>query len=312
MTKITHVFYLTKRKRTIKGLLKLFVLMMFMPLVLNAQNKIWDPGNNSTLWPVRASSTTLNVVTDGLSEVAGGSSFGQVALNNSTFSDGYTASQRVQFNGASSITLNKPTTRYFSFPVDGPVEVKVWWKTGGSGSRTLSVSDGTNVLGTLNSSDATAGLILTSYYTGGVGTIYIYSSLQANYIHKIEVSTRTTWNGTSWSLGAPDATKEAVIDGTYSGAAFDAKKLTVNSGKSLTISSGTMTVQNEVINNGTFVLNNNANLIQVNNIANTGNVVVNRNSNPLLLYDYTLWSSPVANQNLAAFSPLTSLTPNRF
>ena len=315
MTKITNDFYPTKNKMAIRELLSFFFLimlpMLFMPLVSSAQNKVWDPGNNSTLWPVRASSTTLNVVTDGLSEVAGGSAFGQVALNNSTFPDGYTASQRVQFNGASAVTANKPTTRYFSFPVDGPVEVKVWWKTGGSGSRTLSVSDGTTVLGSLNSSDVTAGLILTSYYTGGAGTIYIYSSLQANYIHKIEVSTRTTWNGTSWTLGAPTSANDAVIDGTYSttiNGAITAKKLTVTSLGSLTINSGTnATIQNEVINSGTLTVENNANLIQVNSAVNTGNVVVKRNSNPLSRLDYTLWSSPVVNQNLAAFSPATSL-----
>jgi len=318
MTKITQVFYQTK-SGSFKGFLSFFVLMMlpmlFMPLVSMAQDKIWDPGNNSTLWPVRASSTTLNVVTDGLSEIAGGSAFGQVALNNSTWPDGYTSTQRVQFNGASAVTANKPTTRYFSFPVNGPVEVKVWWKIGGSGSRTLSISDGTTVLGSLNSSDTAAGLILTCYYTGGAGIIYIYSSLQANYLQKIEVSTRTTWNGTSWTLGAPTAANEAVITGIYSGPAFDAKKLTVNSGGSLTITSGTMTVQNEVINNAGangIVFENNANLVQVNPVANTGNVVVKRNSSPLLLFDYTLWSSPVAGQNLAAFSPLTSLSPNRF
>lgn len=316
MTKIKHDFYQTKSKKIIKVLMSLFVLMMLpmllIPLVSIAQNKIWDPGNNSTLWPVRASSTTLNVVTDGLSEVAGGSTFGQVALNNSTFPDGYTSIQRVQFNGASTVVANKPTTRYFSFPVSGPVEVKVWWKIGGSGSRTLSVSDGTNILGTLNSSDTAAGLILTSYYTGGAGIIYVYSSLQANYLQKIEVSTRTTWNGTSWTLGAPTAANEAVIAGTYNGPAFDAKKVTVNSG-SMTITTGTMTIQNEVINNvgaNGIVFENNANLIQVNSVVNTANVVVKRNSSLLLLYDYTLWSSPVASQNLAAFSPLTSLAPN--
>lgn len=134
----------------------------------------------------------------------------------------------------------------------------------------------------------------------------------------VALPTSTTWT-TSWSNGSPTASLEAIIDGTYNTnvggeqGPFTAKKLTVNANKSLTINSGTnVTVQNEVINNGSLVVENNANLIQVNNVANTGNIVVNRNSNPLLLYDYTLWSSPVASQNLAAFSPLTSLSPNRF
>ncbi len=128
----------------------------------------------------------------------------------------------------------------------------------------------------------------------------------------------TTWNGTSWSDGVPTASTEAVIEGNYNtttNGSFNAKKLTVNSG-SLTINSGTIiTVQNEVVNNaGTngFIIQNNGNLIQANNTTNTGNVVVNRNSNALYRLDYTIWSSPVAGQNLAAFSPLTSQTPSRF
>jgi hypothetical protein len=158
--------------------------------------------------------------------------------------------------------------------------------------------------------------------TNVVGSYYkIYTVDKAfNYSNEIiagpvaPLAPSTTWNGTTWSNGTPDSTLEAIIDGTYSGAAFDAKKLTVNSG-SMTITSGTMTVQNEVINNAGangIVFENDANLIQVNPVANQGNVVVKRNSSPLLLFDYTLWSSPVSGQNLAAFSPLTSLSPNRF
>lgn len=128
----------------------------------------------------------------------------------------------------------------------------------------------------------------------------------------------TSWDGTTWVNGTPDATKEAIIDGSYStttNGAFTALKLTVNTGKSLTINTGTnITIQNKVINNGTLVVENNANLIQVlgTTNTNTGAITVNRNSNPLLRLDYTLWSSPVAGQNLAAFSPLTSQSPSRF
>ena len=124
----------------------------------------------------------------------------------------------------------------------------------------------------------------------------------------------TTWTGTVWSNGTPTSTLEAIIDGTYNGVAFNAKKLTINSGKSLTITSGNLTIQNEVANNGTMVIGNNANLIQVAGTTNTntGNIVINRNSSPLLRLDYTLWSSPVEGQNLVAFSPLTSQSPSRF
>ena len=38
---------------------------------------------------------------------------------------------------------------------------------------------------------------------------------------------------------------------------------------------------------------------------NTGSILVKRNSSSLYLLDYTLWSSPVENQNLYNFSPNT-------
>ncbi|WP_396187185.1 hypothetical protein, partial [Flavobacterium sp.] len=130
--------------------------------------------------------------------------------------------------------------------------------------------------------------------------------------------TSTTWNGSVWSDGAPTASIEAIIAGNYSTTTHDAitaKKLTVNSGV-LTVNSGNLTVVNELINNSTanaVVFENNANLIQGGTTnANTGNITVKRNSNALSRLDYTIWSSPVTNENqfLATFSPLTST--NRF
>jgi hypothetical protein len=164
-------------------------------------------------------------------------------------------------------------------------------------------------------SAATSGLAATAFriYTTTsefeVDDVAVYNTLPA---------ASTTWT-TSWSNGDPTSSLEAIINGTYNTnvggvqGPFTAKKLTVTSLGSLTINSGTnVTVQNQVINDGTLVVENNANLIQVNNVANTGAITVNRNSSSLLRKDYTLWSSPVAGQNLAAFSPLTSLAPNRF
>jgi hypothetical protein len=103
---------------------------------------------------------------------------------------------------------------------------------------------------------------------------------------------------------------------TFTGNLTVGNDLTLNAGATFTVPSGSnATIGNKVINNGVstdFVIQNNANLIQVNNTLNTGAITLNRNSSPLLRLDYTLWSSPVAGQNLAAFSPLTSLAPSRF
>lgn len=129
----------------------------------------------------------------------------------------------------------------------------------------------------------------------------------------------TTWDGSTWSNDVPTASVEAIIAGNYSTIAngtFTAKKLTLNSG-SLIINSGTnLIVLNEVINNGSttgLVIENNANLIQDSSTTvntNTGAITVKRNSNALRRLDYTIWSSPVAEQNILAFSPST--LSNRF
>jgi trimeric autotransporter adhesin len=93
--------------------------------------------------------------------------------------------------------------------------------------------------------------------------------------------------------------------------------LTISAAGSLIINSGTnLSIPGKLINNAvatSVVIQNNANLIQSDpSSVNSGAVIINRNSSSLKRLDYTLWSSPVASQNLAAFSPLTSLSPNRF
>ncbi|WP_339889508.1 T9SS sorting signal type C domain-containing protein [uncultured Flavobacterium sp.] len=130
-----------------------------------------------------------------------------------------------------------------------------------------------------------------------------------------------TWDGSSWSnVVGPDDFTEATINGAYttdSDGEFIAKKLTVTSSGSLTISAGTnVYVFEEVINNATaanFVVESNGNLLQINDVpvnVNVGNITVNRVTSPLKRLDYVLWSSPVEYQYLQSFSPST--LPNRF
>ena len=127
-------------------------------------------------------------------------------------------------------------------------------------------------------------------------------------------ATSTDWTvASNWNAaGVPNATKGAVIEtGTYQpiiGANASVKSLTLNASSSLTVNSGyNLTVTGAVANNGgTMTIENNANLIQGGTTnTNTGNVIVKRNSSNIQLYDYTLWSSPVAGQKLKAFSPNT-------
>lgn len=124
----------------------------------------------------------------------------------------------------------------------------------------------------------------------------------------------TTWNGTTWSTGAPTSTTSATIAGNYNLATnLTACSLTVNNNAVVTIPSGFNVTLNDAItvSSGSFTLENNANLVQTSNVANSGNINVKRNSSALFRLDYSIWSSPVTgSQTLASFSPLTAT--NRF
>lgn len=137
----------------------------------------------------------------------------------------------------------------------------------------------------------------------------------SNYKATFNFFNSSTWNGSTWSNGVPSAALDAIIAENFSStssgdtAGFTAKTLTVNSTRSFTINSGhNITVADAITNNGTITIENNANLVQTavaNNNSGSGTAIVKRNSASIQLYDYTLWSSPVAGQNLKSFSPNT-------
>lgn len=73
----------------------------------------------------------------------------------------------------------------------------------------------------------------------------------------------------------------------------------VKTGATVVISSNdTVTIHNEVVNSGgTLTFENNASLVQVNATAiNSGDIIYKRTSTPMENFDYTYWSSPVADQ----------------
>ena len=129
-------------------------------------------------------------------------------------------------------------------------------------------------------------------------------------------ATTKTWNGTAWSpVGTPTKRDAVVFAGNYtSTASLDACSVTVNAGAAVTFLTGhSLRVGENITVNatGSLTIDSGAALVQYTKHAvNTGNVIVKRNSTNMIHNDYTAWSSPVANQNLLAFSPNT-LT-NRF
>jgi len=143
----------------------------------------------------------------------------------------------------------------------------------------------------------------------------------------VTADTNNTWLGTqstawdnaaNWSCNLLPTTytnvvipagtlfKPAVLTGT----AY-AKTVTVQDNATLTVATGaTLNTVNQVTvaANAQFTIQNNGALVQQSNAVNTGKISIQKNSNSLYRLDYTLWSSPVANQQLLAFSPLTVTT----
>lgn len=125
----------------------------------------------------------------------------------------------------------------------------------------------------------------------------------------ISDNSSTTWNGTLWSNGSPDATKNVIISSVPSytfPAGFTACALTINSGVVATVPSGvTLTVTNAVTTNGQLIFEDKASLVQINDVPNSGAITYKRISQPMKNFDYTYWSSPVAGQTLFNLSPNT-------
>lgn len=309
-----------------KRKLLLFTLQIFLfALFSHAQNidKVWDFGTDTANFPVGAgilsasSNYTVNTLTVNWGTSTSSTAFGVIEANSATWSgppEKYVSVNRFKFGGASTVTGNLPTAKFLSFPVNGPCIISIWFKSGGTSSRTLNVSDGTNSLLSFTTTDSATPFFNKINYAGAAGTIYVYATNAFN-IYKLSVTYPTTWNGTSWSDGVPTINKAAIINGNYSTAtngSIEAKTLTVDSG-SLLVDSGTVvTVANELINNAGangIVFENNSKLLQNNNATNFGVINLKRNSASMALLDYTLWSSPVAAQNLFAFSPNTVTTP---
>lgn len=124
----------------------------------------------------------------------------------------------------------------------------------------------------------------------------------------------TTWNGSSWSSGAPDINTAIFITGTFNiDADLTGCSLEVSNNAVVTFKAERLVTLEKYIKvaaGSTVNFENNAHLLQNRSVVtNEGNINFNRNSTPLFRLDYTIWSSPVAStQTLQAFSPNTAST----
>lgn len=174
-----------------KKLLFLILPFLFFSVLIQAQDNVWDFGNDEANFPVGPAFTDTQVI-DGLTLVAGGSNFGTIEPNSGTWSDGYSSTNRFKSEGNSSVDASGlPTRRYMEFPVDGPVTVKLWFRFSGSGvPRAVVVADasGTEVM-RFDSVGDTDRRFIEADYTGGATTLLVFSEGNAVNYYKLETAT---------------------------------------------------------------------------------------------------------------------------
>jgi len=118
-----------------------------------------------------------------------------------------------------------------------------------------------------------------------------------------------TWDGSSWSKGAPQADDLVRFAAPYT--TVPAEHLQVCRcimEAEVTVTTGsTMTVTDQLINNSQLIVESDGNFIQKNELSansGTGSAMVKRDATMRRL-DYVYWASPVAGQKLKDFSPAT-------
>jgi len=124
----------------------------------------------------------------------------------------------------------------------------------------------------------------------------------------------TTWNGTAWSNGNPDATKDVIFnaDFTQNGGNFYACSIYVLAGKNVNFTNNSNTIVTHTVNvatTGSLTFESSSNLLQLTDDANTGTVTVKRNGSNLKKLDYTMWSAPVLDKRATGYQTLQSFSP---
>lgn len=233
---------------------------------------------------------------------ASNSAPGQLAIRYST--DGFATTNYVQYAAPASPTTGAYLTwdfADFSTPVGGTVTFRLY----PYGTQRADGTGNASATGTFRIDDVTVfGTMSTDCYewTGAISDSWTVAG---------------NWCGNAVPSIYDDVTIAASGNNPViaSGTA-NSRSLTLEASAVLTVNSGaTLNVVNalNVDADATLTIQNNAALLQsaeaVTN-ANNGAIVFNKKGSNLYRLDYTLWTSPVAGQNLQEFSPATS--SNRF
>ena len=193
----------------------LFIALAIFTMTAYGQVTVWNVGNDETRFPVSAgigAGPNHSVYVDGLGIHTGSATnvnMGQVEANEKSFtspttSTAYTFVNRFKFNGGgysgssdadTEPSTKEPTQRYLTINVEGNSTLYFIGITGSSSSsRKMFVTDGTNLVGTIDFPAAKNLNEGTVEYTGGAATLYIYCNAAINlyYISATNVATSST------------------------------------------------------------------------------------------------------------------------
>lgn len=176
-----------------KKLLSLVTALLVSSTMMNAQTTTWN--FSDSVWPISSGYAGPTVVNN-LGFITGTTTtMGAVEANNATI-DGIAFTQRLKFNGGSyqsgTTDFSMPTQRAIYFDVTGNSTIKIWYKNGGGGNRTLYVTNGTSVIKSFLYTDSTVGQVATATYTGGAGRIYIACDQAMNLYQMTATNVGTT------------------------------------------------------------------------------------------------------------------------
>ena len=191
-----------------KKLLVILITVLSSVTYVNAQ-KVWDFTNDTTNWTTSTAGYTANTVKDNLGIFPGvtitATPIGGIIPSTFAFSDGFNATRYFRMGQASVFTANKPTERYLYFAPSGAGTIKIWFASGGGGSRSIKVTDGTTEIGSASSANSATPTILEAQYTQTSGNIFIYTSAGTGVnIYKIEITGTISTTQLIVALGVDD------------------------------------------------------------------------------------------------------------
>lgn len=191
-----------------KKLLILMIAVLSSGTYVNAQ-KVWNFSDDTTTWTTSTAGYTTNTVKDNLgiypSVTIASPTIGGIIPSTLSFPGGFNATRYFRMGQASVFSGNQPTERFLYFAPTSGGTIKIWFASGGGGSRTIKVTDGANEIATASSPNSTTPAILEATYTQTSGNIFIYSSVGTGVnIYKIEITGTLGTTSLLTSLGSDD------------------------------------------------------------------------------------------------------------